>query len=70
MLEKDGQFLTKIMTTSEEISKLHSVSYDAINDCLWVGLEDNHGVCRIYKQFKQHLKGKTNDKLIEVRSHF
>lgn len=41
MLEKDGQFLTKIMTTSEEISKLHSVSYDAINDCLWVGLEDN-----------------------------
>lgn len=59
LLDKDGQFLSKIMTKSEEMRKPHSVSYDAINDCLWVGLEENKLCAFFYMTEKNCVAGKS-----------
>ncbi|XP_052695526.1 uncharacterized protein LOC128173892 [Crassostrea angulata] len=45
MLNKDGQFLSHLLTKSQEIGLPHSLSYDVNTHRLWVGSENNNKVC-------------------------
>ncbi|XP_065929650.1 uncharacterized protein [Magallana gigas] len=45
MLDKDGQFLSHLLTESLEMREPWSLSYDVNTHRLWVGSEDNNKVC-------------------------
>eukprot|EP00105_Crassostrea_gigas_P038407 XP_019922555.1 PREDICTED: uncharacterized protein LOC109618689 [Crassostrea gigas] len=45
MLNKDGQFLSHLLTQSQEMGKPRNLSYDVNTHRLWVGSEDNNNVC-------------------------
>nr|XP_034308471.1 uncharacterized protein LOC117683416 [Crassostrea gigas] len=45
MLDKDGQFLSHLLTESQEMREPWGVSYDVNTHRLWVGSEDNNKVC-------------------------
>ncbi|XP_065929641.1 uncharacterized protein [Magallana gigas] len=45
MLDKDGQFLSHLLTKSQEMGEPHSLSYDVNTHRLWVGSRDNNKVC-------------------------
>ncbi|XP_065929402.1 uncharacterized protein [Magallana gigas] len=45
MLDKDGQFLSHLLTKSREIGKPRCLSYDVNTHRLWVGSWDNNKVC-------------------------
>ncbi|XP_065928912.1 uncharacterized protein [Magallana gigas] len=45
MLDKDGQFLSHLLTKSQEMGEPWSLSYDVNTHCLWVGSADNNNVC-------------------------
>nr|XP_034310379.1 uncharacterized protein LOC117684017 [Crassostrea gigas] len=45
MLDKDGQFLSHLLTKSQEMGGPCSLSYDVNTHRLWVGSEDNNKVC-------------------------
>nr|XP_034310329.1 uncharacterized protein LOC105330472 [Crassostrea gigas]XP_034310330.1 uncharacterized protein LOC105330472 [Crassostrea gigas]XP_034310331.1 uncharacterized protein LOC105330472 [Crassostrea gigas]XP_034310332.1 uncharacterized protein LOC105330472 [Crassostrea gigas]XP_034310333.1 uncharacterized protein LOC105330472 [Crassostrea gigas]XP_034310334.1 uncharacterized protein LOC105330472 [Crassostrea gigas]XP_034310335.1 uncharacterized protein LOC105330472 [Crassostrea gigas] len=44
MLDKDGQFLSHLLTESQEMGEPRSLSYDVNTHRLWVGSEDNNKV--------------------------
>ncbi|XP_052683129.1 uncharacterized protein LOC128163539 [Crassostrea angulata] len=45
MLDKDGQFLSHLLTKSQEMGGPCSLRYDVNTHRLWVGSEDNNKVC-------------------------
>ncbi|XP_052694833.1 uncharacterized protein LOC128173153 [Crassostrea angulata] len=45
MLNKDGQFLSHLLTKSQEMGRPWSLSYDVNTHCLWVGSRYNNKVC-------------------------
>eukprot|EP00105_Crassostrea_gigas_P036697 XP_019920845.1 PREDICTED: uncharacterized protein LOC105323482 isoform X2 [Crassostrea gigas] len=45
MLDKDGQFLSHLLTESQEMGEPRSLSYDVNTHRLWVGSWDNNKVC-------------------------
>nr|XP_034309359.1 uncharacterized protein LOC117683694 [Crassostrea gigas] len=45
MLDKDGQFLSHLLTESQEMGGLRSLSYDVNTHRLWVGSVENNKVC-------------------------
>ncbi|XP_065929130.1 uncharacterized protein [Magallana gigas] len=45
MLDKDGQFLSHLLTESQEMGVSLSLSYDVNTQRLWVGSGDNNKVC-------------------------
>ncbi|XP_065929645.1 uncharacterized protein [Magallana gigas] len=45
MLDKDGQFLSHLLTKSQEMGEPRSLSYDVNTHHLWVGSVDNNKVC-------------------------
>nr|XP_034309985.1 uncharacterized protein LOC105324394 [Crassostrea gigas]XP_034309986.1 uncharacterized protein LOC105324394 [Crassostrea gigas]XP_034309987.1 uncharacterized protein LOC105324394 [Crassostrea gigas]XP_034309988.1 uncharacterized protein LOC105324394 [Crassostrea gigas]XP_034309990.1 uncharacterized protein LOC105324394 [Crassostrea gigas]XP_034309991.1 uncharacterized protein LOC105324394 [Crassostrea gigas]XP_034309992.1 uncharacterized protein LOC105324394 [Crassostrea gigas]XP_03430999 len=45
MLDKDGQFLSHLLTESQEMGRPRNLSYDVNTHRLWVGSEDNKKVC-------------------------
>nr|XP_034309754.1 uncharacterized protein LOC109617067 [Crassostrea gigas] len=45
MLDKDGQFLSHLLTESQEMGEPQSLSYDVNTHRLWVGSVDNNKVC-------------------------
>uniref|UniRef100_K1QHB9 Uncharacterized protein n=1 Tax=Magallana gigas TaxID=29159 RepID=K1QHB9_MAGGI len=45
MLDKDGQFLSHLLTESQEMRVPWSLSYDVNTHRLWVGSDDNNKVC-------------------------
>ncbi|XP_052682719.1 uncharacterized protein LOC128163216 [Crassostrea angulata] len=45
MLHMDGQFLSHLLTRSQEMGKPRSLSYDIKSHRLWVGSWDNNKVC-------------------------
>nr|XP_034310537.1 uncharacterized protein LOC117684055 [Crassostrea gigas]XP_034310538.1 uncharacterized protein LOC117684055 [Crassostrea gigas] len=45
MLDKYGQFLSHLLTESQEMGKPRSLSYDVNTHRLWVGSQDNSKVC-------------------------
>nr|XP_034310410.1 uncharacterized protein LOC105324563 isoform X1 [Crassostrea gigas]XP_034310411.1 uncharacterized protein LOC105324563 isoform X1 [Crassostrea gigas]XP_034310412.1 uncharacterized protein LOC105324563 isoform X1 [Crassostrea gigas]XP_034310413.1 uncharacterized protein LOC105324563 isoform X1 [Crassostrea gigas]XP_034310414.1 uncharacterized protein LOC105324563 isoform X1 [Crassostrea gigas]XP_034310415.1 uncharacterized protein LOC105324563 isoform X1 [Crassostrea gigas]XP_034310416.1 un len=45
MLDKDGQFLSYLLTESQEMGRPWSLSYDVNTHRLWVGSRDNNKVC-------------------------
>uniref|UniRef100_A0A8W8NXP3 Tripartite motif-containing protein 3 n=1 Tax=Magallana gigas TaxID=29159 RepID=A0A8W8NXP3_MAGGI len=45
MINKDGQFLSHLLTKSQEMREPHSLSYDVNTHRLWVGSWDNNKVC-------------------------
>nr|XP_034310533.1 uncharacterized protein LOC117684053 [Crassostrea gigas] len=45
MLDKDGQFLSHLLTKSQEMGVPRGLSYDVNTHCLWVGSRDNNKVC-------------------------
>nr|XP_034309969.1 uncharacterized protein LOC117680564 [Crassostrea gigas] len=45
MLNKDGQFLSHLLTKSQEMPAPWSLSYDITTHRLWVGSRDNNKVC-------------------------
>ena len=45
MLNKDGQFLSHLLTKSQEMGLPWSLSYDVNTHRLWVGSRDNNKVC-------------------------
>ncbi|XP_052678138.1 uncharacterized protein LOC128159125 [Crassostrea angulata] len=45
MIDEDGQFLSHLLTKSQEMGRPRSLSYDVNTHRLWVGSEDNNKVC-------------------------
>nr|XP_034309426.1 uncharacterized protein LOC117683722 [Crassostrea gigas] len=45
MLDKDGQFLSHLLTEPQEMGEPYSLSYDVNTHRLWVGSWDNNKVC-------------------------
>ncbi|XP_065929523.1 uncharacterized protein [Magallana gigas] len=45
MLDKDGQFLSHLLTKSQEMGEPQGLSYDVNTHRLWVGSRDNNKVC-------------------------
>ncbi|XP_052682084.1 tripartite motif-containing protein 2-like [Crassostrea angulata] len=45
MLDKDGLFLSHLLTKSQEMGEPRSLSYDVNTHCLWVGSRHNNKVC-------------------------
>eukprot|EP00105_Crassostrea_gigas_P044600 XP_019928748.1 PREDICTED: uncharacterized protein LOC105342883 [Crassostrea gigas] len=45
MLDKDGQFLSHLLTKSQVMGEPRSLSYDVNTHCLWVGSRHNNKVC-------------------------
>uniref|UniRef100_A0A8W8LNG2 Tripartite motif-containing protein 3 n=1 Tax=Magallana gigas TaxID=29159 RepID=A0A8W8LNG2_MAGGI len=45
MLNKDGQFLSHLLTKSQEMGRPWSLSYDVNTHRLWVGSYNNNKVC-------------------------
>lgn len=45
MIDKDGQFLSHLLTESQEMGRPCSLSYDVNTHRLWVGSWDNNKVC-------------------------
>ncbi|XP_065929399.1 uncharacterized protein [Magallana gigas] len=45
MLDQDGQFLSHLLTESQEMGEPWSLSYDVNTHRLWVGSQDNNKVC-------------------------
>ncbi|XP_065932193.1 uncharacterized protein [Magallana gigas] len=45
MIDKDGQFLSRLLTESQELGKPWSLSYDVNTHRLWVGSPYNNKVC-------------------------
>eukprot|EP00105_Crassostrea_gigas_P039575 XP_019923723.1 PREDICTED: uncharacterized protein LOC105330472 [Crassostrea gigas] len=45
MLDKDGQFLSHLLTESQEMGEPYSLRYDVNTHRLWVGSRDNNKVC-------------------------
>ncbi|XP_052681678.1 uncharacterized protein LOC128162487 [Crassostrea angulata] len=45
MLDKDGQFLSHLLTKSQEMREPWGLSYNVNTHCLWVGSRDNNKVC-------------------------
>ncbi|XP_052683131.1 uncharacterized protein LOC128163541 [Crassostrea angulata] len=45
MLDQDGQFLSHLLTESQELDEPWSLSYDVNTHRLWVGSQDNIKVC-------------------------
>ncbi|XP_065939276.1 uncharacterized protein [Magallana gigas] len=62
MLDKDGQFLSHLLTKSQEMGKPWSLSYDINTHRLWVGSEDNNKVC-VYSYID------TQDALTDEETH-
>nr|XP_034309425.1 uncharacterized protein LOC117683721 [Crassostrea gigas] len=50
MLDKDGQFLSHLLTKSQEMGEPWSLSYDVNTHRLWVGSGDNNKVS-VYRYF-------------------
>nr|XP_034309388.1 uncharacterized protein LOC105325719 [Crassostrea gigas] len=53
MLDKDGQFLSHLLTKSQEMDEPWSLSYDVNTHRLWVGSLDNNKVC-VYSTAVEH----------------
>ncbi|XP_065929574.1 uncharacterized protein [Magallana gigas] len=54
MLDKDGQFLSHLLTASQQMGGPYSLSYDVNTHRLWVGSGDNNTVC-VYRYItRQH----------------
>ncbi|XP_065929026.1 tripartite motif-containing protein 3-like [Magallana gigas] len=45
MLDKDGQFLSHLLTESQEMGRPWGLSYDVSTHHLWVGSRDNNKLC-------------------------
>lgn len=60
MLDKDGQFLSCLLTKSQEIAEPHSLGYDVNTHLLWVGSRDNKLSVYKYIDRKVAIKGNFN----------
>nr|XP_034309358.1 uncharacterized protein LOC105323482 [Crassostrea gigas] len=49
MLDKDGQFLSHLLTESKEMDGPYSLSYDVNTHRLWVGSKDNNNTVCVYR---------------------
>ncbi|XP_052694642.1 uncharacterized protein LOC128172945 [Crassostrea angulata] len=45
ILDSDGQFLSQLLTKSQEMGEPWGLNYDANTQCLWVGSEVNNTLC-------------------------
>eukprot|EP00105_Crassostrea_gigas_P040757 XP_019924905.1 PREDICTED: uncharacterized protein LOC105333353 [Crassostrea gigas] len=54
MLDKDGQFLSHLLTKSQEMGEPRSLSYDVNTHRLWVGSRYNNKVCVYSYIIRQH----------------
>lgn len=52
MLDKDGQFLSRLLIRPSGIFAHYTISYDVNTRCLWVGSLNNNRVC-VYRYLKR-----------------
>ncbi|XP_062610181.1 uncharacterized protein LOC134271961 [Saccostrea cucullata] len=53
MIDKDGNFLSVILTQEDGINKPCSLDYDDITHLLWVGSINNNSIC-VYRHISRH----------------
>lgn len=65
MLSKNGNFLSFLLTASQELGDPCSLSYDIKTRCLWVGSRDGKKICVYSYITKQDSLTETQDPLID-----